>query len=82
MYNNLDIVVTYLKFLKKFYFYWQRRVNLYLGRIRDNYAKISSCKLRFSLQFLCVIKIYMGVILFSVISIFFNVNSFKKLLAS
>lgn len=30
MYSNLDIV-AYLKFLRKFYFYWQRRVHLYPG---------------------------------------------------
>ena len=44
MYSNLDIV-AYLKFLRKFYLYWQRRVNLYLGEDLRNYPKISSCKL-------------------------------------
>lgn len=45
MYSNLEIV-TYLIFIRKFYFYWQRRVNLYpgedLGELPQNNLLVNS----------------------------------------
>lgn len=48
-------IVAYLKFLRKFC-YWQKRVHLYPGEDLGNYPKIASCKLKFSLKFLFILK--------------------------